>query len=183
MDWYSIVKFFHVVSAIVWLGGGFMLMLLAVRADRAGDTAGTMQAMHATGELGGKLMVPASLLTLLSGLVMCWFWVGFSDLWIVIGLAGYAATFLVGTLVFKPTADRMAKLVANEGLTPAVLGEGRRIMSIARFDYTVMLIIVADMVLKPTIADTAILTAMAALLVAGVGLTWGGLRQSGPAEA
>ncbi|MDP3898209.1 MAG: DUF2269 family protein [Mesorhizobium sp.] len=183
MDWYSIVKFLHVVSAIVWLGGGFMLMLLAVRADRAGDTSGTMQAMHATGELGGKLMVPSSLLTLLSGLVMCSFWVGFSDLWIIIGLAGYTATFLVGTLIFKPTADRMAALVARDGLTPGALAEGRRIMSVARFDYTVMLIIVADMVLKPTVADIAILTAMAAVLLAGVGLTLGGLRQSGPAEA
>ncbi|TIV31179.1 MAG: hypothetical protein E5V96_30475, partial [Mesorhizobium sp.] len=28
MDWYSIVKFLHVVSAILWVGGGFVLFLL-----------------------------------------------------------------------------------------------------------------------------------------------------------
>ena len=35
MDWYSIVKFLHVAFAVVWVGGGFTIMLLAVRADRA----------------------------------------------------------------------------------------------------------------------------------------------------
>ncbi|WP_292091826.1 hypothetical protein [Mesorhizobium sp.] len=49
-----------------------------------------------------------SMLTLAFGLIMCWFSVGFSDLWILIGLAGYATTFCIGMFIFKPTADRMA---------------------------------------------------------------------------
>ena len=100
---------------------------------------------------------------------MCWFWVGFSDLWIIIGLAGYTTTFLIGTLIFKPTADRMGEIIAREGITPAVLELGRRILRVARFDYTVMLIVVADMVLKPTSGDTGILAAMVLLLVVGGG--------------
>ena len=40
MDWYSIVKFLHIASATLWVGGGFALMLLAVRADRAGNIEG-----------------------------------------------------------------------------------------------------------------------------------------------
>ncbi|PWK63551.1 DUF2269 family protein [Aminobacter sp. AP02] len=105
MDWYSLVKFLHVVAAVVWVGGGFALMLLAVRADRAGNVDGMLQAMRSVGELGNKLFAPTSLVTLVLGLIMCWFWVGFSDLWIIIGLAGYVTTFLIGTLVFKPAAD------------------------------------------------------------------------------
>lgn len=167
MDWYSLVKFLHVVAAVLWLGGGFALMLLAVRADMAGDTAGTLQAMGAVGQLGNRLFMPASLMTLLFGLIMCIFWVGFSDLWIMIGLAGYATTFLVGTLIFKPTADRMGGMIAKEGVTPAVLDVGRRILRVARFDYSVMLIIVADMVLKPTASDTGILVAMLLVLALG----------------
>lgn len=183
MDWYSILKFLHVLSAVVWVGGGFTLMLLAVRADRAGNVDGVMQVMRATADLGNRLFMPASLLTLIFGLLMCSFWVGFSDLWIILGLAGYAATFCIGALIFKPSADRMSALIARDGVTPAALAEGRRIMSVARFDYTVMLVVVADMVLKPTIADPAILTAMAALLVAGTALAVGGLRNTAVAEA
>lgn len=37
MDWYSIVKFLHVVTAILWVGGGFVLFLLGMLAERAGN--------------------------------------------------------------------------------------------------------------------------------------------------
>lgn len=173
MDWYSLVKFLHVVAAVIWVGGGFIIMLMAVRADRAGDIDGTLVAMRAAGELGASLMVPASLLTLLTGLTMCWFWVGFTELWVLIGLAGFTATFLVGILVFKPTGDRLSALIAEQGPTPAAMAEGRRILKVARFDYAIMFVIVAAMVLKPSASDVAILTVMAAVLIAGAAAAFG----------
>ena len=60
MDWYSIVKFLHVAAAVLWVGGGFALMLLAVRADLAGNVERTLNAMGAIGELGNRLFMPAS---------------------------------------------------------------------------------------------------------------------------
>ncbi|ODT07524.1 MAG: hypothetical protein ABS58_06820 [Mesorhizobium sp. SCN 65-20] len=183
MDVYSLVKFLHVVAAVAWAGGGFALMLVAFRADRAGNVEGMLQAMRAIGELGNKLFVPASLATLILGLVMCWFWVGFGELWIIIGLAGYATTFLVGTLIFQPTGDRMAAMIAKDGVTPAALEQGRRILKVARFDYAVMLVIVADMVFKPTLSDMPILAAMAAVFGLGLWAAFDGLRPVAPATA
>nr|WP_292418242.1 DUF2269 family protein [Mesorhizobium sp.] len=183
MDWYSIVKFLHVVSAILWVGGGFVLFLLGMLAERAGNTGDKLQAMRASGELGGRFFAPMSMLTLIFGLVMCGFWVGFSDLWIIIGLAGYATTFSIGMLVFKPTGERMGAMVAREGVTPAVLAIGQRMMSWARFDYAVMLVIIADMVLKPTLHDIGILVGMAVVVAAGAALALGGSRQLVPSAA
>ncbi len=183
MDWYSIVKFLHVVSAILWVGGGFTLMVLAVRADRAGNIEGMLQAMRATGELGNRFFAPMSMLTLAFGLIMCWFWVGFSDLWILIGLAGYATTFCIGMFIFKPTADRMAGMIAKDGVTPAALAQGQRILSAARIDYSVMLVIIADMVLKPTLNDVTILGCMALVLTTGIALALGGTRRLVPSAA
>ena len=183
MDWYSIVKFLHVVSAILWVGGGFTLMVLAVRADRAGNIEGMLQAMRATGELGNRFFAPMSMLTLAFGLIMCWFWVGFSDLWILIGLAGYATTFCIGMFIFKPTADRMAAMIARDGVTPAALAQGQRILSAARLDYSVMLVIIADMVLKPTLNDVTILGCMALVLTTGIALALGGTRRLVPSAA
>ncbi|WP_318763506.1 DUF2269 family protein [Aminobacter niigataensis] len=176
MDLYSLFKLLHIVAAVVWAGGGFALMLLAFRADRAGNVEGMLQAMGSIGQLGKRLFVPASLATLVFGLIMCTFWVGFRDLWVVIGLAGYATTFLVGTLIFQPTGDRMAAMIARDGVTPAALDQGRRILKVARFDYAVMFIIVADMVLKPTLSDVPVLSAMAVLFVAGAWAAFGSQR-------
>jgi uncharacterized membrane protein len=183
MDWYSIVKFLHVISAILWVGGGFTLMVLAVRADRAGNIEGMLQAMRATGELGNRFFAPMSMLTLAFGLIMCGFWVGFSDLWILIGLAGYATTFCIGMFIFKPTADRMAGMIAKDGVTPAALAQGQRILSAARIDYSVMLVIIADMVLKPTLNDTTILGCMALVVTTGIALALGGTRRLMPSAA
>ena len=177
MDWYSIVKFLHIVSAILWVGGGFVLFLLGVLAERAGNVEDKLQAMRASGQLGGRFFAPMSMLTLLFGLIMCGFWVGFSDLWIIIGLVGYATTFSIGMFIFKPTGERMGAMIAKEGVTPAVLAIGQRMMSAARFDYAVMLVIVADMVLKPTAHDIGILAGMMLVLVAGATLAFGGSRR------
>jgi uncharacterized membrane protein len=183
MDWYSIVKFLHVAFAVVWVGGGFTIMLLAVRADRTGNVEQMLQTMRATGELGNRLFMPASMLTLLSGLVLCWFWIGFGDLWIVLGLLGFATTALIGSMVFKPTADRMAAMIAKDGVTPAALDAGRSILRIARLDYAVMLIAIADMVLKPSSGDTAILAAMAAVLSGGLFAAFGSVGRTAQAAA
>jgi uncharacterized membrane protein len=185
MDWYSLVKFLHIVSAVVWVGGGFALMLLALRGERANNIDVMLQSMRATGELGNRLFAPMSMLTFVFGFVMCWFWVGFSDLWVIIGLAGYLVTFTVGMTVFKPTADRMAKMIAAEGVTPRVLDLGQHVLRFARLDYSVMLVIVADMVLKPTGDDVLVLGAMALVLAAGIAMALGlvGSRRLTPAPA
>lgn len=177
MDWYSIVKFLHIVSATLWVGGGFVLFLLGVLAERAGNIEDKLQAMRASGQLGGRFFAPMSMLTLIFGLIMCGFWIGFSDLWILIGLAGYATTFSIGMFIFKPTAERMAGMIAKDGVTPAALAVGQRMMSVARFDYAVMLVIVADMVLKPTAHDIAVLAGMALVVVVGATLAFGGSRR------
>lgn len=183
MDWYSIVKFLHITSAVLWVGGGFVLFLLGVLAERAGNIEEKLQAMRASGQLGGRFFAPMSMLTLIFGLIMCGFWVGFSELWIIIGLVGYATTFSIGMFIFKPTGERMGAMIAKEGVTPAVLAIGQRMMSAARFDYAVMLVIIADMVLKPTAHDLGILAGMALVVVLGAGLAFGGSRTMVPSAA
>ncbi|TGS57692.1 hypothetical protein EN844_31575, partial [Mesorhizobium sp. M3A.F.Ca.ET.201.01.1.1] len=73
--------------------------------------------------------------------------------------------------------------VAKEGVTPPVLAIGQRMMSWARFDYAVMLVIIADMVLKPTMNDIGILAGMVLVMAAGAALALGGSRQMVPSAA
>lgn len=47
----------------------------------------------------------------------------------------------------------------------------------ARFDYAVMLVIIADTVFKPTLSDVSVLAAMAVLIAAGAWAAFGNQRQ------
>ncbi len=183
MDWYTIVKLLHVTAAVIWLGGGFMMLVLGTRAERSGDAASMLHVMGSMAALGNLVFMPASALTLLTGLMMAWLWIGFGDLWIVIGLAGAAMTFLTGVLFLKPVGDRIAAMAAKEGPTPAVLAEGAKLIRIGKFDYSVMLVIIADMVIKPSWGDHAVIGVMGATVVLGALMFLMPRREVGPAAA
>ncbi|HTV70682.1 MAG TPA: DUF2269 family protein [Rhizobiaceae bacterium] len=183
MDWYSIVKFAHVFAAILWLGGGFTILIMGALAERSGPDA-MLANLKTTNALGLLLFMPASLATLITGLVMATVWTGFSDLWIIIGMAGAAWTFVTGAFFIKPVGEKIQALVETEGMSPAVLEMGRRLTRVARFDYAVMVVIIADMVMKPGWGDYAILGAMAAwLILAAVYLNLPRSEHGAPAAA
>ena len=49
---YNAIKFVHVISAIIWVGGAFFAQLLAIRAQRSTDPAELPRLGAALGELG-----------------------------------------------------------------------------------------------------------------------------------
>ena len=60
MDWYSIFKFLHVVSAVCWVGGGVILMYQGVLAGRANDTDAQMVVVKQTAALAMTSEAPKS---------------------------------------------------------------------------------------------------------------------------
>lgn len=168
MDWYLVVKFVHVVAAMGWLGGGLAMLIAGTIASRDPDRTAVLRFMHMTNALALPLFVPASMTVLVSGLVMAWFWVGFSDAWLVLALAGIAVSMAFGIGFIKPVGERIAERAAKEGMGPAVTADTERLTRVGRFDYAIMLCIVALMVFKPGWQDTAILFALG-LVVAFAG--------------
>ena len=110
-------------------------------------------------------------------------WTGFSELWVIIGLCGYAAAFVTGTFVLKPWTQKIAAMLARDGITPAAVALGRRTLRFGKFDYIVMAIVVADMVLKPTLHNTGELTAMAVLMIGGAVVIFARRETAGTAAA
>lgn len=183
MDWYIVAKFLHIVSAIMWLGGGFSLTMLAMRADRANDDADLIKVIQQVVYLSPRVIVPASAATLVFGVIMVWLGQSFSDLWIVLGLAGFALTFGFGVGVIKPATEKMAEAIARDGLTEEVLVRARKLIQHVKCDMVLLYTIVADMVLKPTMDDVAVLTAMAAVLAVAAFLFLGAGRRPVVARA
>jgi hypothetical protein len=74
----------------------------------------------------------------------------FTDTWILLGLIGYATTFLTGFLLIRPTAEKLATVAASEGpSSPTTQALIARIFAISRVDQVVLILVIADMVFKP----------------------------------
>jgi hypothetical protein len=138
-----------------------------------------------------RLFVPASLTVLLLGIALviesdAW---SFDQLWIVLGLIGFAATFVTGLFMIKPASERIGAAMEREGgrLTPALRTEIRKLIVKSRVDYVVLTLVVFDMVAKPTGDDTGLLIVMGAVLVAGIAYIVARLRaidaEASPAPA
>ena len=178
MSWYELLKLLHIVAAIIWLGSGLFLQVLAVRAERANDAEGLRRAASDSAALSDKLFIPASLATLIFGILLVidgpW---SLSYLWIVLGLVGYLATFVTGVLVMKPGSENVAAIMEREGMSPDAETAIRKLLTKARVDTVVLYLVVAVMVLKPTGEDVGILVAMGAIVVAGLAFVALRLRQ------
>ncbi len=169
---YPVLLVAHLVSAILWIGGGVLIQVLATRAQQSGDPIASQRILNDVSALSMTYFVPASLGTLLFGVLMVltgpW---SFGQLWIILGLVGYLATFLTGILVFKPESERIAGLIARAGGKPTAesTAAGRRLLTLARIDFVVLFVVVVDMATKPAIDSIATLVVMALILAVGVG--------------
>ncbi len=149
--WYALFKFVHVAGAVFWVGGGLTLTVLALWAERTSDPREMALIAKQAGFIGERFFAPAGLLVLAMGIAMVInLHLGWDRFWIIAGLVGYAATFLTGLLVLGPQAKRIGKLIETTGPEAAETQAAiRRILLLARFDEGVLLLVVADMVLKP----------------------------------
>jgi uncharacterized membrane protein len=155
MTWYDWFKAGHVLVAVLWVGGGATLALLAIMTLRMNDPLRVAQFAHQAGKIGERLYTPASLLVLVFGIAMMtndygqlvWDW---DMAFIVIALAGWALTFLVGFFWIRPTAARLAKTIEAKGPTdPETQAIISRILLVTRIDVLILLFIVFVMTAKP----------------------------------
>lgn len=169
MDWYSIFKFLHVSAAILWVGGGAVLVFTGIVAGRQKDMAQQLAVIGQVGMLSNIWFIPASLATVILGIIVATIGELWDSAWVVLGLVGFAATFCTGNFVLKPTAERVVAL-SKEGKMDAAGAEGQRILAVSKFDYVMLFTVIADMVLKPAWSDLVLLAIMAVVIVVGAGL-------------
>jgi uncharacterized membrane protein len=149
--WYALFKVVHVVGAVIWVGGGMTLTILAMRAERSRAPGEVATIAKQAAFVGERVFAPVGLIVFLMGVAMVinlhWGW---GTTWIVIGITGYVITFLTGLLVLGPQAKRVGELIETKGTEAAETQAAvQRILLIARVDIAVLLLVVADMVLKP----------------------------------
>jgi uncharacterized membrane protein len=150
-NWYAVFRVVHVLVAVLWVGGGALLTILGLVAERKSDPREIVTVARQAAFVGERIFAPAGLVVLAMGIAMMintnWGWGHF---WVTAGLVGFAATFVTGTTVLAPRARRLHELMETAGPTaPETQAAIKQILLIARFDTAVLLLVVVDMVVKP----------------------------------
>jgi uncharacterized membrane protein len=150
-DWYALFKAIHVTVATIWIGGGTLLAINGIRAQRESDPAKVMVVVQQAIFAGEKIFAPAGLVVVAMGIAMMvntsWGWGHF---WVVAGLIGFASTFLTGIGLLAPLARKIDAAAAEHGVnSPVTQALVDKTLLIVRVDLTVLLLVIVDMVTKP----------------------------------
>jgi len=150
VDGYGLIKYIHVLAAIVWVGGAFTLQLLAIRVSRS-DDPGDLPRFGAWAEaVGSRAFLPASLILFVAGLIMVVQRWAFSDLWVSISMLLWILSALTGALYLGPRSKKVGELFAAEGPTSVAARAGMaRLFVVSRLELVSFAIIVFLMVVKP----------------------------------
>jgi uncharacterized membrane protein len=152
VDRFEILKLLHVLGAIVWVGAGSGLFLLGLRMRADGDREGLRSLGRSATALGQTLFAPAALVTLIAGVVMVATepHFAFGDLWIIIGLTGVLASFVIGMGLAEPTDRRLAALLEDHEVDhPEVAATLARSFRLSTIDLAILMIVVWAMVAQP----------------------------------
>ena len=152
MNWYGILKVLHVLSAVVWIGGGAALATIIVRLARSADRATLGAVLPQVARFMQTMAGPASGIVLLSGIAMVIVGhVGFRTLWVSLGFGGIVIHGLFGGLVMRKRMEALGAAVSASSGDDGLAHAGARFQNAFVVYLLIMASIVAVMVLKPTL--------------------------------
>ena len=149
---YDLVKYVHIMCAVVWVGGAFYAQLLALRVSRSPDPADLPKLGRNIEFLGTRVFLPASILLFIAGVIMTMQRWAFEQAWISAAIVLWLISALVGSLYLGPRSRRVAQLFEAEGPMSAagraLLG---RLFLVSRVELVSFVVILALMVAKPNL--------------------------------
>jgi uncharacterized membrane protein len=150
---YEVYKALHVVSIVVWVGGDITLTTLGIVFERRADGP-TLAALGKMGTwIGTRVYTPALFLAFAFGAALMekghYDWWGV--FWIDFALAGWLIAACVGVGFVGPELGRIDKAAQEFGpASEIVRAKVQRLFLIFRFDTVLLILILFDMVAKPS---------------------------------
>jgi uncharacterized membrane protein len=147
------LHFLHVLSAVVWVGGGFVLSIVGSRARASKDPNAIPEFSQTLTYIGTRVMLPAVVGTLVFGVWMVlenvdW---NFSQLWVRLAIGLFVLAFLIGAIYLGRLGIQLQRLASNDrAAAVAVLG---RWLAGYWLVLLVLLIALWDMIFKPGMAS------------------------------
>jgi uncharacterized membrane protein len=148
---YLVLKYIHILSAIVAVGSNVTYGVWSLRARR--DMAHFGFALKGIKFLDDRIANPAYGVLLLTGLVMVFVgsW-SITSLWIIVSLVLFVAVAVIGFAYFTPLVrDQMRLVDAGDTSSPEFERLSRRNSVIGPLLGVIVLVILAMMVFKPSL--------------------------------
>ena len=149
---YAVYKTLHVLAVVVWVGGDVTLTTLGIVFERRRDGE-TLAAIGKAGAwVGTRVYTPALFAVVAFGIAL----VEKGDLpwdtfWIDFALVGWAIAAAVGVGFVGPELGRIDETAQQFGPDSAeVRARVQRLFVVFRFDTALLMLIVVDMVAKPS---------------------------------
>ena len=151
MDMVAWLLFVHVLSAMVWLGGGLTLMVAGFRARSSARPEAVAEFAGTVPFVGLRVLMPSVIVLLVTGIwqVLASSAWSFSQLWVRLALGLFILAFLVGAVYLSRVGIGLARATADNRLA----SEGTALLNRWLVGYVVVLallvVAVWDMIFKP----------------------------------
>ena len=149
MTWYELFLFLHISMAIIWVGGGFFLQMLALRVLGTRDEARIASFAGDIEVLGLRIFTPSSAMLLLTGIGLVingnWDW---SEPFISVGLLVWLVSFIAGVAYLGPASGKIKSEMQAGGATPRAQQLIANVLRYSRIELVLLWITVFMMVVK-----------------------------------
>lgn len=150
MSSYDLIVFLHVLAAASWVGAALASLLLVELSMRADDRTWLLRFSQFQERLAQLLFIPASFVTLLSGITLVWR--GGYELsagWVGAGLGAWLVLFVVGITLFAPAGRKLQAVIDEHGLdSPEVLTQLTFVRNVQRADFLLLVGVIFVMTTK-----------------------------------
>jgi uncharacterized membrane protein len=152
MNWYAVLKYIHLLSVVIWLGGLTGLVVATWRIARENDRVLLSALLRQTIAYAQRVTGPAAGFVLLTGLAMIWLGnIGYGTFWVWFGYGGVLVQGLLGGFVLrKRTTELLALASGPSGDDAALASASRRLRNAQLLYFILFAIVIAGMVMKPT---------------------------------
>lgn len=147
VDELTILKSIHVLTAALWVGGGFLLNVAMLLATRSGEPANMLAALRLARVFTFKILPVLAGVMLITGIWLTEQFYSWDLLWISLGLAGVVVVTAIGLLYLGPRAARaIAGMEAGQPPPP-----GRNwVPIVGRINLVLVSAVLVVMVIRPT---------------------------------
>ena len=146
-QWYLAV---HILAAVIWVGGAFVIQVLTIRASRPNAALQIGMLGREIEWIGTRFFIPSSLVLVVVGFLLIhegnWDYTFF----IVFALIVWIASFVVGAGFLGPQSRKLGEDVERYGPdSPQATARMQRLFLVSRIELVFLILVVLDMALKP----------------------------------